>query len=224
MFAAIPPLLGLLVRYYISTEAVKFATGTERKDWIKMSLDLSEQIGNIYQAQLREGRFIQTPLGPSPGPGTAALDPVTALYSGLVTAASAVLGAPGTTAEALGYTFPGAAAKQRQRLEAEVTGGFPFTRKRIKGAPEFAKRKLSTWNKEIKKAYKVAKVHKNQFGRAGVITAPKKAFPKIVKIVAALRKGKKQKSKGGKQIAKALKIKVSKFVSKIKKTQKRRYG
>jgi len=38
--------------------------------------------------------------------------------------------------------------------------------------------------------------------------------------VAALRKGKKQKSKGGKQIAKALKI----FVSKVKKTQKRQYG
>jgi len=170
-----------------------------------MSLDLSEQIGNIYQAQLREGRFVQTPFGPSPGPGTAALDPVSALYTGLITAASAVLGAPGTAAEALGYTFPGAAAKQRRRFEAEVTGGFPFTRKRIKGAPEFAKRKLSTWNKEIKIAYKVAKENKNQFGGPGLITVPKKAFPKIVKIVAAIRKGKKQKSKGGKQIARALK-------------------
>jgi len=217
MFAAIPPILGLLARYYVTTEAIKFATGTERKDWIKMSLDISEQIGNVYQAQLREGVFVGEP------PGTQ-LDPVTALYGFLVTAGSATLGAPGTAAEALGYTFPGAAAKQRRRLEAEVTGGFPFARERIKGAPAFAKRKLSTWNKEIKKAYKVAKAHKNQFGRAGVITAPKKAFPKIVKIVAALRKGKKQKSKGGKQIAKALKIKVSKFVSKIKKTQKRRYG
>ena len=182
-----------------------------------MSLDLSEQIGNIYQAQLREGRFVETP------PGTS-LNPLTALYGGLITVASATLGAPGTAAEAFGYTFPGAAAKQRQRLEAEVTGGFPFTRARIKGAPTFAKRKLSTWNKEIKKAYKVAKANKNQFGKRGVITVPKKAFPKIVKIVAAIRKGKKQKSKGGKQIAKALKIKVSKFVSKIKKTQKRRYG
>jgi len=38
-----------------------------------------------------------------------------------------------------------------------------------------------------------------------LITVPKKAFPKIVKIVAAIRKGKKQKSKGGKQIARALK-------------------
>jgi len=202
MFAAIPPLLGLLVRYYISTEAVKFATGTERKDWVKMSLDLSEQIGNVYQAQLEMGKPITNPemLGYL---GTG--NPLNAIYLGLVTAASATLGAPGTTAEALGYTFPGAAAKQRRRLEAEVTGGFPFTRERIKGAPKFAKRKLSSWNREIKKAYAVAKANKNQFGKRGKITLPKKAFPKIVKIVAAIRKGKKQKSTAGKQIAKALK-------------------
>jgi len=213
MFAAIPPILALLARYYVTTEAIKFATGTERKDWIKMSLDISEQIGNVYQAQLREGVFVGTP------PGTQ-IDPLTGLYGFLVTAASATLGAPGTAAEALGYTFPGAADKQRRRLEAEVTGGFPFTRARIKGAPTFAKRKLSTWNKEIKKAYKVAKANKNQFGAPMKIRNPKKAFPQIVKIVAAIRKGKKQKSKGGKQIAKALKI----FVSKVKKTQKRQYG
>jgi len=213
MFAAIPPILGLLARYYVTTEAIKFATGTSREDWIKMSLDISEQIGDIYEARLREGKVF-----PIAG------DPVGTFYGELVTLGAGALGAPGTAAEALGYTFPGAAAKQRQRLEAEVTGGFPFTRERIKGAPTFAKRKLSTWNKQIKKAYKVAKTQKNQFGRAGVITVPKKAFPKIVKIVAAIRKGKKQKSKGGKQIAKALKIKVSKIISKIKKTQKRRYG
>jgi hypothetical protein len=213
MFAAIPPILGLLARYYVTTEAIKFATGTSRQDWIKMSLDISEQIGDIYEARLREGKVF-----PIAG------DPVGTFYGELVTLGAGALGAPGTAAEALGYTFPGAAAKQRQRLEAEVSGGFPFTRARIKGAPTFAKRKLSTWNKEIKKAYKVAKVHKNQFGGRGVIKVPKKAFPKIVKIVAALRKGKKQKSTAGKQIAKALKIKVSKFVSKIKKTQKRRYG
>ena len=213
MFAAIPPILGLLARYYVTTEAIKFATGTSREDWIKMSLDISEQIGDIYEARLREGKVF-----PIAG------DPVGTFYGELVTLGAGALGAPGSAAEALGYTFPGAAAKQRRRLEAEVTGGFPFTRGRIKGAPTFVKRKLSTWNKQIKKAYKVAKAHKNQFGRAGVITVPKKAFPKIVKIVAAIRKGKKQKSKGGKQIAKALKIKVSKFVSKIKKTQKRRYG
>jgi len=209
MFAAIPPILGLLARYYVTTEAIKFATGTKREDWIKMSLDISEQIGDIYEARLREGKVF-----PIAG------DPVGTFYGELVTLGAGALGAPGSAAEALGYTFPGAAAKQRRRLEAEVTGGFPFTRERIKGAPTFAKRKLSTWNKQIKKAYKVAKTQKNQFGGKGKINVPKKAFPKIVKIVAAIRKGKKQKSKGGKQIAKALKI----FVSKVKKTQKRQYG
>jgi len=209
MFAAIPPILGLLARYYVTTEAIKFATGTKRQDWIKMSLDISEQIGDIYEARLREGKVF-----PIAG------DPVGTFYGELVTLGAGALGAPGSAAEALGYTFPGAAAKQRRRLEAEVTGGFPFTRERIKGAPTFAKRKLSTWNKQIKKAYKVAKTQQNQFGGKGKINVPKKAFPKIVKIVAAIRKGKKQKSKGGKQIAKALKI----FVSKVKKTQKRRYG
>jgi len=209
MFAAIPPILGLLARYYVTTEAIKFATGTSREDWIKMSLDISEQIGDIYEARLREGKVF-----PIAG------DPVGTFYGELVTLGAGALGAPGSAAEALGYTFPGAAAKQRRRLEAEVTGGFPFTRERIKGAPTFAKRKLSTWNKQIKKAYKVAKANKNQFGAPMKIRNPKKAFPKIVKIVAALRKGKKQKSKGGKQIAKALKI----FVSKVKKTQKRQYG
>jgi len=210
MFAAIPPILGLLARYYVTTEAIKFATGTKREDWIKMSLDISEQIGNIYTSRLREGKLLGDPFQ----------DPLGVLYGELVTLGSGVVGIPGTTAEALGYTFPGEAAKQRQRLEAEVTGGFPFTRERIKGAPTFAKRKLSTWNKQIKKAYKVAKANKNQFGAPMKIRNPKKAFPQIVKIVAAIRKGKKQKSKGGKQIAKALKI----FISKVKKTQKRQYG
>jgi len=213
MFAAIPPILGLLARYYVTTEAIKFATGTSREDWIKMSLDISEQIGDIYESRLREGKVF-----PIAG------DPLGTFYGELVTLGAGALGAPGSAAEAFGYTFPGAAAKQRRRLEAEVTGGFPFTRERIKGAPTFARRKLSTWNKEIKKAYKVAKAQKNQFGGKGKINVPKKAFPKIVKIVAAIRKGKKQKSKGGKQIARALKIKVSKIISKIKKTQKRKYG
>jgi len=206
MFAAIPPILALLARYYVTTEAIKFATGTERKDWIKMSLDISEQIGSIYQAQLREGVFVQTPLGPSPGPGTAALDPVSALYAGLITAASASVGAPGNIAETLGYTFPGAAAKQRQRLEAEVTGGFPFTRARIKGAPTFIKRKLSNWNKEVKKAYKVVKAKQNQFGPKGKMNNPKTAFAKVVKMVSNYRKGKKLgKSKAARQIVRALK-------------------
>ena len=76
---------------------------------------------------------------------------------------------------------------------------------RIKGAPKFAKRRASQWNKDIKKAYATAKANKNEFGMKGKINVPKKAFPKIVKIVSAIRKGKKQKATAGKQIAKALK-------------------
>jgi len=175
-----------------------------------MSLDISEQIGNIYAARLREGKVF-----PIAG------DPVGTFYGELVTLGAGALGAPGSAAEALGYTFPGAAAKQRRRLEAEVTGGFPFTRGRIKGAPTFAKRKLSTWNREVKKAYKAVKAQKNQFGPKGKINNPKKTFTQVVKMVSKWRRGKRLgKSKGGKQIAKALKI----FVSKVKKTQKRQYG
>ncbi len=194
MFAAIPPILALLARYYVTTEAIKFATGTSREDWIKMSLDISEQIGDIYEARLREGKVF-----PIAG------DPVGTFYGELVTLGAGALGAPGTAAEALGYTFPGAAAKQRQRLEAEVTGGFPFTRERIKGAPKFAKRKLSTWNKDVKKAYKEVKAHKNQFGPKGKINSPKKAFAQIVKMVSRYRKGRKLGNKAGKQIMRALK-------------------
>jgi len=194
MFAAIPPILGLLARYYVTTEAIKFATGTSREDWIKMSLDISEQIGDIYAARLREGKVF-----PIAG------DPVGTFYGELVTLGAGALGAPGTAAEALGYTFPGAAAKQRRRLEAEVTGGFPFTRERIKGAPAFAKRKLSTWNKDVKKAYKEVKAHKNQFGPKGKINSPKKAFAQIVKMVSRYRKGRKLGNKAGKQIMRALK-------------------
>jgi len=194
MFAAIPPILALLARYYVTTEAIKFATGTKREDWIKMSLDISEQIGDIYEARLREGKVF-----PIAG------DPVGTFYGELVTLGAGALGAPGSAAEALGYTFPGAAAKQRRRLEAEVTGGFPFTRGRIKGAPTFAKRKLSTWNKEIKIAYKEVKAHKNQFGPKGKINSPKKAFAQIVKMVSRYRKGRKLGNKAGKQIMRALK-------------------
>jgi len=194
MFAAIPPILALLARYYVTTEAIKFATGTSRQVWIKMSLDISEQIGDIYAARLREGKVF-----PIAG------DPVGTFYGELVTLGAGALGAPGTAAEALGYTFPGAAAKQRQRLEAEVSGGFPFTRERIKGAPTFAKRKLSTWNKDIRKAYKEVKAHKNQFGPKGKINSPKKAFAQIVKMVSRYRKGRKLGNKAGKQIMRALK-------------------
>jgi len=45
---------------------------------------------------------------------------------------------------------------------------------------------------------------KNTFGGAGKINLPKKAFPKIVKIVSDLRKGKKPKSKAAKQIRRVL--------------------
>jgi len=207
MFAAAPPLIGLLIRYYISTEAIKFATGTERKDWIKMSLDLSEQIGNVYQAQLREGTFVREP------PGTQ-LDPVTALYGGLITAASASLGAPGTAAEAFGYTFPGAAAKQRQRLEAEVMRGFPTTQRRIKGAPKFAKRKLSNWNRQVKAGMKVAKENPK-------VWPPKLPGTKVMEMVTGdlskLNKGKKAKTKKQKKLKAKLKTSIGKAFADWKK-------
>jgi len=50
---------------------------------------------------------------------------------------------------------------------------------------------------------------------------PKKAFPKIVKIVSEVRKGKKQKSKGGKQIAKVIKKTVT--LERVKKIIRRKY-
>ena len=196
MFAAAPPLIGLLIRYYLSTEAIKFATGTERKDWIKMSLDISEQIGDIYEARVRQGQLL----------GEFVENPVGVLMGEAVTGAAGVLGMPGTAAETLGFTFPGAAAKQRRRLEAEVTGGFPFTRKRIKGAPTFAKRKLSTWNREVKKAYKAVKAQKNQFGPKGKINNAKKTFTQVVKMVSKWHSGKRLgKSSAARQITKALK-------------------
>ena len=186
MFAAAPPLIGMLIRYWLIGEALKFATGTSKTDLAKAALDASEQIGNIYTSRLASG------------------DPGTGVLPEMITSAAGVLGAPGTAAEALGYTFEGELARQQQRLASEITGGLPTTQVRIKGAPKYAKRKVSTWNREIKKAYSVAKANKNQFGAKGKINVPKTAFPKIVKITAAVRKGKKQKSKAGKQIKKAL--------------------
>jgi len=212
MFAAIPPILGLLARYYVTTEAIKFATGTSRQDWIKMSLDISEQIGDIYEARVREGKVF-----PIAG------DPLGTFYGELVTLGAGALGAPGSAAEALGYTFPGAAAKQRRRLEAEVTGGFPFTRERIKGAPTFAKRKLSTWNKDVKKAYTVVKEKKNTFGLPGRMPADKKkAFGKVTKIVSKLRKGKRPKTVAERQIVKALGASLKATIKKFKAEKKKR--
>ena len=178
--------MGLLIRYWLVGEALKFATGTSKTDLAKAALDASEQIGNIYTSRLASG------------------DPGTGVLPEMITSAAGVLGAPGTAAEALGYTFEGEFARQQQRLASEIAGGLPTTQVRIKGAPKYAKRKVSSWNREIKKAYSVAKANKNQFGAKGKINVPKTAFPKIVKITAAVRKGKKQKSKAGKQIKKAL--------------------
>ena len=197
MFAAAPPLVNVLIRYWLASEAVKLATGTTKRDLAKAALDASEQIGNAYQAQFTTGER----------PGR-----LPAVFEDPITVAQGVLGFPGTAAEAAGYTFPGEFERQRQRLAGEVRGGFPSTRERIRGAPKFAKRKASKWNREIKKAYATAKKQKNQFGGIGKVTVPKKAFPKIVKMVSDMRKGKKpQKNKAYRQIRKALgNIKVKK--------------
>jgi len=195
MFAAAPPLVSWLIRYWLIGEALKFATGTTKRDLAAAALDLSEQIGQAYQTRLTTGQL----------PGR-----LPAVFEEPLTIAKGVLGAPGLAAEALGFTFEGEFARQQQRLASEIAGGLPATRVRIKGAPKFAKRKVSTWNKEIKVAYSTVKKHKNQFGQPGKISVPKKAFPKIVKIVSAIRKGRKQKSSAGKQIVKALKKRFGK--------------
>ena len=180
MFAAAPPLVSLLIRYWITSEAVKFATGTSKTDLAKAALDASEQIGNLYTQRIATA---QAAPGYSPG---------------------FIPEVPGTIAEAAGYTFEGELARQQQRLASEIRGGLPSTRERIKGAPKYAKRKTSQWNKDIKKAYATAKANKNEFGAKGKINLPKKAFPKIVKIASDIRKGRKRTSKAGKQIKKAL--------------------
>jgi len=196
MFAAAPPLVSWLIRYWLIGEALKFATGTTKRDLAAAALDLSEQIGQAYQTRLTTGQL----------PGR-----LPAVFEEPLTIAQGVLGAPGMAAEALGFTFEGEFARQQQRLASEIAGGLPTTQMRIKGAPTFArrkvtaaKRKLSNWNRDVKKAYAEVKAKRNSFGIPGKINFPKKAFPKIVKMVAAVRKGKKQKSKAGKQIRKVL--------------------
>jgi len=196
MFAAAPPLVSWLIRYWLIGEALKFATGTTKRDLAAAALDLSEQIGQAYQTRITTGEL----------PGV-----IPRVYEEPLTIAKGVLGAPGLAAEALGFTFEGEFARQQQRLASEIAGGLPATRVRIKGAPTFArrkvtavKRKLSSWNRDVKKAYAEVKKKRNSFGIPGKINVPKKAFSKIVKIVAAVRKGKKQKSKAGKQIRKVL--------------------
>ena len=169
------------------------------------ALDLSEQIGDVYQARVQAGP--SAPFSP---------------FEEAYTAGFGVVGAPGTAAEALGYTFPGEFAKQRQRLMSEFEGGFPATRVRIKGAPTAAKRQLSSWNKDVKKAYAEVKAKKNTFGMPGRMPADKKkAFGKITKVVAKLRKGKKAKTTVERQIVKALGASLKATIKKFKAGKKK---
>jgi len=125
MFAAAPPLIGLLIRYWLAGEALKFATGTSKTDLAKAALDASEQIGNIYTARLAQAQR----------------DPraFAGVVPEVITDIAGILGAPGTAAEALGYTFEGEFARQQQRLTSEVRGGFPTTQVRIKPRRLFQK-------------------------------------------------------------------------------------
>ena len=179
MFAPAPSLLGLLIRYWLAGEALKFATGTSKTDLAKAALDASEQIGNIYTSRLASGQ------------------PGTGLVPELLTGGSGVLGAPGTIAEGLGYTFEGEFARQQQRLASEVRRGFPTTEARIKGAPQFAKRKVSDWNKQVKAAIKVVKDNPK-------VWPPKMPGTRLMEMVtkdlSKLNKGKKAATKKQKKL------------------------
>jgi len=194
MFAAAPPLIGLLIRYWLVGEALKFATGTSKTDLAKAALDVSEQIGNTYTARLGSGQ--QAGLVPE-----------------VLTAITGALGAPGTAAEALGYTFEGEFARQQQRLASEVRGGFPTTQVRIKGAPKFAKRKVSDWNKQVKAAIKVVKDNPK-------VWSPKlpgtKVMDMVTKDLSKLNKGKKAVTKKQKKLKVNLKGSINKAVAKWK--------
>jgi len=195
MFAAAPPLIGLLIRYWLVGEALKFATGTSKTDLAKAALDVSEQIGNIYTTRLATGQ----PAG---------------LVPEVLTAASGVLGAPGTIAEGLGYTFEGEFARQQQRLASEVRGGFPTTQVRIKGAPKFAKRKVSGWNKQVKAGIKLAKENPK-------IWPPKMPGTRLMEMVtkdlSKLNKGKKPVTKKQKKLKGKLKDSIGKAFNQWKK-------
>jgi len=206
MFAAAPPLVSLLIRYWLMGEALKLATGTSKKELAMAALDLSAQIGDVYQARLRKGP--SAPFSP---------------FEELYTAGFGVAGAPGIAAEALGFTFEGEFARQQQRLASEIAGGLPATKVRIKGAPAAAKRQLSTWNRDVKKAYAEIKAKRNTFGLPGRMPAnKKKAFGKITKIVAKLRKGKKAKTTVERQIVKALGASLKATIKKYKAERKKR--
>ncbi len=199
MFAAAPPLVGLLIRYWLIGEALKFATGTSKTDLAKAALDVSEQIGNAYTARLASGQ------------------PGTGLVPELLTGASGVLGAPGTIAEGLGYTFEGEFARQQQRLASEVRGGFPTTQVRIKGAPKFAKRKVSAWNKQVKAAMKIAK-------ETPKVWPPKMPGTRLMEMVtkdlSKLNKGKKAVTKKQKTLKTKLKGSIGKAFADWKKRQR----
>jgi len=198
MFAAAPPLIGMLIRYWLISEALKFATGTSKADLAKAALDVSEQIGNTYTARLASGQ----PAG---------------LVPELLTGITGALGAPGTAAEALGYTFEGEFARQQQRLASEVRGGFPTTQVRIKGAPKFAKRKVSDWNKQVKAAIKVVKDNPK-------VWSPKlpgtKVMDMVTKDLSKLNKGKKAVTKKQKKLKVNLKGSINKAFSQWKKRQR----
>jgi len=202
MFAAAPPLVSWLIRYWLIGEALKFATGTTKRDLAAAALDLSEQIGQAYQTRLTTGQL----------PGR-----LPAVFEEPLTIAQGIVGAPGMAAEALGFTFEGEFARQQQRLASEIAGGLPATKVRIKGAPAAAKRQLSTWNKDVKKAYAEIKAKRNTFGLPGRMPAnKKKAFGRITKIVAKLRKGKKAKTTVERQIVKALGASLKATIKKFK--------
>jgi len=211
MFAAAPPLVGLLIRFWLIGEALKFATGTSRTDLAKAGLDVSEQIGNIYTSRIQaevarpEGSPIQQH----------------GVQHELLTAVAGAVGAPGTIAEAAGYTFPGEFARQQQRLTSEIRGGLPATRVRIKGAPKFAKRKVSNWNKQVKAAMKVAKENPRLWRPGSPYGKAKKngTMGQIVKDLSRLNKGKKPVTKKQKKLKAKLKDSIGKAFADWKKSK-----
>ena len=203
MFAAAPPLVSLLIRYWITSEAVKFATGTSKTDLAKAALDASEQIGNLYTQRLAAAQA--TP-GYSPG-----------FIPEVITGAAGVIGAPGTIAEAAGYTFEGEFARQQQRLASEIRGGLPSTRERIKGAPKYAKRKVSDWNKQVKQGMKVAKENPKLWSPRMPGT---RLMTAVTKDLSKLNKGKKAQTKKQKKLKQKLGTSIKKTFAEWRKRKR----
>jgi hypothetical protein len=189
----------MLIRYWLIGEALKFATGTSKTDLAKAALDVSEQIGNVYTARLAQAQR----------------DPraFAGVVPEVITDIAGVLGAPGTIAEAAGYTFEGEFARQQQRLAREIAGGLPATQVRIKGAPKFAKRKVSKWNKQVKAAMKVAKDNPK-------VWPPKlpsaRLMEQVTKDLSKLNKGKKPATKKQKTLKAKLKGSIGEAMSRWK--------